>query len=118
MGLIKEKELDFRKVAIALCTKFKKVSPCDRFVFYLGEFLKESYGVGGASYSQPDLDIFVNASANTYQKETNNIYGAVELSPVKSRKKEGARKTAIMRYEPKEMQHWSREPLFQLGDSA
>lgn len=53
-----------------------------RFKSYLLGFLSEAYGLG-ANPDEPDLEIFVNAQSNTYQKEINNICGSVQLSPVR-----------------------------------
>jgi hypothetical protein len=53
-----------------------------RFKSHLLGFLSEAYGLGTNPY-EPDLEIFVNAQSNTYQKEINNICGSVQLSPVR-----------------------------------
>lgn len=53
-----------------------------RFKSHLLGFLSEAYGLR-ASSDEPDLEVFVNAQSNTYQKEINNICGSVQLSPVR-----------------------------------
>lgn len=72
--------LDVEKIVhqlIAGCTVSR------RFKQHLLAFLLEAYGIE-RSLLKPDLEVFVNAQANTYQKEPNNICGSVQLSPVRT----------------------------------
>lgn len=63
-----------------------------RFKTHLTAFLEEAYGQKRSDLV-PDLECFVNAQKDTYQKqemkEKNNICGSIQLSPVKKGKKRG-----------------------------
>lgn len=60
----------------------KNLNASHKFKKHLIAFLAEAYGFEVNSY-KPDLEVFVNAQSNTYQKEMNNICGSVQLSPVR-----------------------------------